>query len=70
MDIFKFPPEDVFVFRRKLNETFSITLSEEADHDTAMREIFFSPNRIGILRLDDKRVKLCAHAHEALKIDL
>lgn len=70
MDIFSFPPEEILVFRRKLNEAFSISLSEDIDPQTPIGEVFFEPVQIGILRLSDKRVKLCVHAHEALEIKM
>lgn len=70
MDIFSFPPEEILVFRRKLNETFTISLGEEVDPQTPIGEVLFEPIQIGVLRLTDKRVKLCVHAHEALEISL
>ena len=70
MDIFSFPPEEILVFRRKLNETFTISLGEEIDPHTPIGEILFEPIQVGVLRLTDKRVKLCVHAHEALEISL
>lgn len=70
MDIFSFPPEEILVFRRKLNETFTISLSEEIDPQTPVGEILFEPIQVGVLRLTEKRVKLCVHAHEALEISL
>lgn len=70
MDIFSFPPEEILVFRRKLNEAFSITLGESIDPQTPVGELLFEPIQIGVLRLSDKRVKLCVHAHEALEISM
>lgn len=70
MDVFSFPPEEILVFRRKLNETFSISLCEEIDPDTPIGEILFEPIQVGVIRFTDKRVKLCVHAHEALEINL
>lgn len=70
MDIFSFPPDEILVFRRKLNETFTISLGEEIDPQTPIGEILFEPIQVGVLRLTDKRVKLCVHAHEALEISL
>jgi sRNA-binding carbon storage regulator CsrA len=70
MDIFSFPPEEILVFRRKLNETFTISLSEEIDPQTLVGEILFEPIQVGVLRLTNERVKLCVHAHEALEINL
>lgn len=70
MDVFSFPPEEILVFRRKLNETFTISLSEGIDSQTPVGEILFEPIQVGVLRLTDKRVKLCVHAHEALEISL
>lgn len=31
MDVLSFPPEEILVFRRKLNETFSISLGDDID---------------------------------------
>lgn len=70
MDILSFPPEEILVFRRKLHETFTISLAAEVDSDTPVGEIFFEPIQVGVLKLTDKRVKLCVHAHEALEIGL
>lgn len=70
MDIFSFPPEEILVFRRKLNESFTISLGEEVDPQTPISEVLFEPIQIGILRLTDNRVKICVHAHEALEISL
>ncbi len=70
MDVFSFPPEEILVFRRKLNETFTISLGEDIDPDTPIGEILFEQIQVGVLRLTDKRVKLCVHAHEALEISL
>ena len=70
MDIFSFPPEEILVFRRKLHETFTISLNDEIDPNTPVGEIFFEPIQVDVLRLTDKRVKLCVHAHEALEISL
>jgi sRNA-binding carbon storage regulator CsrA len=70
MDVLSFPPEEILVFRRKLHETFTISLSSEANPDTPVGEFFFEPIQIGVLKLTDKRVKLCVHAHEALEIRL
>jgi hypothetical protein len=70
MDVFSFPPEEILVFRRKLNETFTISLGEDIDPETPIGEILFEPIQVGVLRLTDKRVKLCVHAHEALEISL
>lgn len=70
MDIFSFPTEEILIFRRKLNETFTISLGEEIDPQTPIGEILFEPIQVGVLRLTDKRVKLCVHAHEALEISL
>jgi hypothetical protein len=70
MEKFSFPPEEILVFRRKLNETFTISLGEEIDPQTPIGEVLFEPIQVGVLRLTDKRVKLCVHAHEALEISL
>lgn len=70
MDVFSFPPEEILVFRRKLNEIFTISLGEDIDPDTPIGEILFEPIQIGVLRLTEMRVKLCVHAHEALEINL
>ncbi len=70
MDVFSFPPEEILVFRRRLNETFTISLNEEIDPQTPIGEVLFEPIQVGVLRLTDKRVKLCVHAHEALEISL
>lgn len=70
MDVFSFPPEEILVFRRKLSETFTISLGEEIDPQTPIGEVLFEPIQVGVLRLTDKRVKLCVHAHEALEISL
>ena len=70
MDILSFPPEEILVFRRKLHETFTISLSEAIDPDTPVGELLFEPIQVGILKITDKRVKLCVHAHESLEISL
>ncbi len=70
MDVFSFSPEEILVFRRKLNESFTISLGEEVDPQTPIGEILFEPIQIGVLRLTEDRVKLCVHAHEALQISL
>lgn len=70
MDVFSFPPEEILVFRRKLNEAFSIVLREDIDPQTPIGEVLFEPIQIGVLRITDERVKLCVHAHEALEISL
>ena len=70
MDTFSFPPEELLVFRRQLNESFSIALGENIDPQTPIGEILFEPIQVGVLRLNDKRVKLCVYAHEALEISL
>lgn len=70
MEIFSFPTEEILIFRRKLYESFSISLKEEVNPETPIGEVLFEPIQIGVLRLTDNRVKLCVHAHEALEISL
>ena len=70
MDTFSMPPEDLLVFRRKRYETFSISLDEGVDPRTPVGVFLSEPIQVGVLRITDKRVKLCVHAHEALDVSL
>jgi hypothetical protein len=70
MHLFSVPPDEILVFRRKPYETLTISLSDEVKPDTPVGEIFFEPIQIGVLKLTEKRVKLCIHAHESLEISL
>ncbi len=62
--------DETFIFRRKPLETFTISLSERANPSASIKELFYEPIHIAVLRLSPDRVKLGVYAHPQLKIHL